>query len=105
MNRDLPSAFLVSVCLILALPSTLALPTVTNGYSLNWSGYVVTAPGPFTAVNASWTVPSVSAISPPAYSSTWVGIGGLFNNSRRLIQVGTDQDVQDNGTSRLLRLA
>jgi hypothetical protein len=99
MNRDLPPAFLLLVCLISVLPRTSALPTVTSGYSSNWSGYVVTAPGPYTAVAASWTVPSVSAISPPAYSSVWVGIGGLFNNSRRLIQIGTDQDVQDNGTA------
>jgi hypothetical protein len=28
-----------------------------------------------------------------------VGIGGSFNNSRLLIQVGTDQDIQDNGTA------
>ena len=99
MNRDLPSAFLLLVCLALLLPRASALPTVTTAYSSNWSGYVVTAPGPYTAVNASWTVPSVSAISPPAYSSIWVGIGGSFNNSRRLIQVGTDQDVQDNGSA------
>jgi hypothetical protein len=99
MNRDLPSGFLLLVCLALLLPRLSALPTVTTAYSSNWSGYVVTAPGPYTAVNASWTVPSVSAISPPAYSSIWVGIGGSFNNSRRLIQVGTDQDVEDNGSA------
>jgi hypothetical protein len=99
MNRDLPSAFLLLVCLALLLPRGSAFPTVTTAYSSNWSGYVITAPGPYTAVNASWTVPPVSAISPPAYSSIWVGIGGSFNNSRRLIQVGTDQDVQDNGSA------
>ena len=99
MNRDLSSAFLLLACLALLLPRVSALPTVTTAYSSNWSGYVVTSPGPYTAVNASWTVPSVSAISPPAYSSIWVGIGGAFNNSNRLIQVGTDQDVQDNGSA------
>jgi hypothetical protein len=99
MNRDLPSAFLLLLCAALLLPRVSALPTVTTAYSSNWSGYVATAPGPYTAVDASWTVPSVSAISPPAYSSIWVGIGGWFNNSRRLIQVGTDQDIQNNGSA------
>ena len=99
MNRDLPSGFLLLVCLALLLPKVPALPAVTTASSSNWSGYVAIAPGPYTAVNASWTVPSVSAISLPAYSSIWVGIGGSFNNSRRLIQVGTDQDVQDNGSA------
>jgi hypothetical protein len=99
MNRDLTSAFLLLLCAALLLPGVSALPTVTTAYSSNWSGYVVTAPGPYTAVSASWTVPSVSAISPPAYSSIWVGIGGSFNNSRRLIQVGTDQDIQSNGSA------
>jgi len=99
MNRDLPSAFLLLVCLALLLPRVSALPTVTTTYSSNWSGYVITAPGPYTAVNASWTVPSVSAIPPPAYSSIWVGIGGWFSNSNRLIQVGTDQDVLNNGSA------
>jgi hypothetical protein len=99
MNRDLASTFLLLVCLVLLLPRASALPTVTGAYSSNWSGYVVTTPGPYTAVNASWTVPPVSAISPPAYSSIWVGIGGSFNSSKRLIQVGTGQDVQDNGSA------
>jgi hypothetical protein len=60
---------------------------------------VATASGPYTVVGASWIVPSVSAIPRPAYSSIWVGIGGYFNNSNRLIQVGTDQDVLDNGSA------
>ncbi|MGA2237770.1 MAG: G1 family glutamic endopeptidase [Candidatus Bathyarchaeia archaeon] len=99
MNRDLPSTFLLLICLALLLPMASALPTITTTYASNWSGWVATAPGPYTAVNASWTVPSVSAIPRPAYSSTWVGIGGFFSNSSRLIQVGTDQDVLNNGSA------
>jgi hypothetical protein len=95
LNRCLPMVFLL--CLVL-LPRASALPAVTSAYSSNWTGYVATAPGLYTAVNASWRVPPVSAVSPPAYSSIWVGIGG-WSNSRRLIQVGTDQDVQENGTT------
>lgn len=60
---------------------------------------MATAPGPYTFVSASWTVPSVSASSPPAYSSVWVGVGGWNSDSNRLIQVGTDQDALNNGSA------
>jgi hypothetical protein len=94
----------VSICLVLAstlllLPRASALPTVTTAYSANWSGYVATAPFPFTSVSASWTVPNVSATSPPAYSTVWVGIGGWYSGSNRLLQAGTEQDVLSNGST------
>jgi hypothetical protein len=87
--------FLFSAMLILPRASTV--PALTTVYTSNWSGYVATAPGQYTSVSASWVVPSVSTSSPPAYSSAWIGIGGW--NSTRLIQVGTDQDVLNNGSA------
>ncbi len=70
--------------------------------SSNWSGYAET--GHYSAISASWTVPSVSAGASAGggnrfgrrgstsawYSATWTGIDG-FNNSS-LIQTGTEQD-------------
>ena len=60
---------------------------------------MATAPFPFTSVSASWTVPSVSAASPPACSAVWVGIGGWYSGSNRLLQAGTEQDVLSNGST------
>jgi hypothetical protein len=56
--------------------------------STNWSGYGI--PGSYSAVTASWTVPTVAATSGPTYSSTWIGVDGLAN--RNLIQTGTESD-------------
>lgn len=54
--------------------------------SQNWSGYVATA-GTFTAINGTWTVPTVAASNTFAADATWVGIGGV--SSQDLIQAGT----------------
>jgi len=99
MNAIATQTFLLLAFALLSMPTASALPTVTATYSPNWSGYVATAPGPYTLVSANWTIPSVSTPSPPAYSSVWVGIGGWYSNSNRLIQVGTDQDVLNNGSA------
>jgi hypothetical protein len=58
--------------------------------SQNWAGYFVREYDA-TAVSATWQVPRVTG---PANSdsSTWIGIGGVKNNS--LIQAGTDQLLQ-----------
>jgi len=77
--------------------------------SSNWSGYAET--GHYTAVNASWTVPTVTpgansggsgggggfrfgrrgpAPQSAWYSATWTGIDGF--NDANLIQAGTEQD-------------
>ena len=76
-------------------------PTPDNltSRSQNWAGYTIAtvastkhATQPHvTAIMATWQVPQVTG---PANSdsSTWIGIGGVKNNS--LIQAGTDQLVQ-----------
>jgi len=91
--------YMLLVSALLLLPRASAVPAVTTAYSANWSGYVATGPNPYTSVSASWTVPSVSATFPPAYSAVWVGIGGVDRNSNRLLQAGTEQDVLSNGTA------
>ncbi|MDA8145943.1 MAG: G1 family endopeptidase [Thermaerobacter sp.] len=68
--------------------------------SLNWAGYVVTAPHD-TAVSATWQVPAVTPPPDPGYSATWVGIGGFQAGDRTLIQAGTLQEVV-NGRERYL---
>lgn len=62
-------------------------PTPYANKSQNWAGYFLQTHN-VTAVSATWQVPQVGS---PANSdsSTWVGIGGVKNNS--LIQAGTDQ--------------
>jgi hypothetical protein len=67
-------------------------------YSNNWSGYLATSDSPFSFVSSRWTVPSVSQLSGAGYSSVWVGIGGI-GSSNRLIQAGTEQDIQSDGST------
>jgi Peptidase A4 family len=88
----------------------------TNSTSLNWSGYAVTAPTPFTDVKGSWTQPTANCSttasptqgpgngngngnghgnggggkSQSSYSSFWVGLDGY--NSNTVEQTGTDAD-------------
>jgi hypothetical protein len=85
-------AFL-AVLLMATSPIVLADIDVTERYSTNWCGYVATAPTPFTSVSASWTVPPVESPPATAYSGIWVGIGGWYRNSNKIIQVGTEQNV------------
>ena len=66
--------------------------------STNWSGYAVSTGGQVTHIEATWVVPTVDPSSPkPAYSSTWIGIGGYSDSS--LIQAGTEQDVGLSGNA------
>ena len=67
--------------------------------STNWSGYAQTGQ-PYTSVQGSWTVPSVSYVpysTAPAVeaSSVWVGTGGFTDQT--LIQAGTTQEVSSSG--------
>jgi hypothetical protein len=92
----------LSVSLFLLLIVFLTIQTVsateTDDYSINWSGYVATAPTPFTSASATWEVPTISSSS-PAYSAVWVGIGGYYISSNKLIQAGTEQDYLSSGPS------
>jgi hypothetical protein len=67
--------------------------------SLNWSGYAVNgSSGSITAVQGSWTVPSVSCPSTgSAYAAVWVGIDGF--QSSTVEQTGTDSDCHSGAPS------
>ena len=56
--------------------------------SLNWAGYAVTPGSGVTAVDSTFTVPSVGSL-PPGFSATWAGIGGY--NTSDLIQAGVGE--------------
>jgi len=99
MRRVSVSIVLVLFSVMLMLPRASAVPALTTAYASNWSGYVATTPGQYSSVSASWAIPSVSTSSTAVYSSVWIGIGGWYANSNRLIQVGTDQDVLNNGSA------
>jgi hypothetical protein len=63
--------------------------------SRTWAGYVVETDLEKTheqivSINASWTVPRIRVSSTDAFSSTWIGIGGRFDQT--LIQAGTEHD-------------
>ena len=65
--------------------------------SFDWSGYVVATnlnnPQPsVTAIEASWTVPTIAVSARNSYSATWIGVGGQFDFDSTLIQTGTEQD-------------
>ncbi len=66
--------------------------TTTNA-SYNWAGYVADE-GSYTAVSATWVVPTIEARDSLAGDATWVGIGGV--ESSDLIQAGT-QSLTENG--------
>lgn len=92
-------------------PPRIPIPALAGGTratwaSSNWSGYAET--GHFSAVSASWTVPTVTpganngggttsragrrgpAPQSAWYSATWTGVDGFNDGS--LIQTGTEQD-------------
>ena len=64
--------------------------------SLNWAGYVAQAPGTYTSVTGTWTVPSVPASAAGTADATWVGIGGVQTHD--LIQAGTQALINNDGT-------
>lgn len=65
------------------------------GESRNWAGYAATG-GDFTAVSATWKVPTVTDDGGGLEGdATWVGIGGV--RSRDLIQAGTDATIERDG--------
>jgi hypothetical protein len=80
-----------------------ALRTFDKKYkTFNWSGYVLPkfqTNKHYTAATATWVVPAVTFKGHPAFSSSWVGIGGFCtiascrSGDQTLIQLGTEQDV------------
>jgi hypothetical protein len=81
-------------------------------YSGNWSGYAVAnfqTGVTYSSAQASWVVPSVQYDSNGGgsiqASGTWVGIGGFCQNKlctrvdHTLIQLGTEEDVAQDGTT------
>jgi len=85
----------------------------TTLMSTNWSGYVLSkfeTKQKYTSATATWIVPAVSFADAPVGfttepSSSWVGIGGYCKNAkcrhadRKLIQLGTEQDANSDGTT------
>lgn len=66
-------------------------PTPYSSKSQNWAGFFLQARA-VTAISGTWQVPQVNGPA-ESDSSTWIGIGGVKNNS--LIQAGTDQLMQN----------
>lgn len=60
----------------------------------NWSGYEA-AGGSYTAIRATWAVPSVSSSSTESADATWIGIGG--SGTQDLIQIGTENTIVNGG--------
>lgn len=67
-----------------------------NSYtSTNWAGYVALS-ATYTAINADWTIPTVTGISGETTAdASWIGIGGV--KSSDLIQIGTEDTVSPSG--------
>jgi Peptidase A4 family len=81
------------------MPTPSAAAAVSSTTSSNWAGYVVHRSGTrFRRVSGSWAVPTATC-SPgiPAYSASWVGIGGFSTRSQGLEQTGTDSDCGSSG--------
>ncbi len=66
--------------------------------TLNWSGELATGTT-YTSVTGNWTVPGVTPSQSPAYSATWIGIGGGSSSATGLLQVGTEQDSAAGSTT------
>ncbi len=98
MRKLFTVATFIAVILVMFFPVMPVSASVTATTSTNWAGYMATttAGNPFTAVSAAWQVPAVAAPD-SSFSSAWVGIGGAYRNSSKLIQAGTEQDVDSSG--------
>jgi hypothetical protein len=80
------------------VPATASQPSVAASttapaatQSSNWSGYSTTG-GPFTEAKGTFTVPSISAGTPPNDQvSEWVGVDGTNGSDSSLIQAGVDE--------------
>jgi hypothetical protein len=68
--------------------------TTVSNTTTNWAGYVSTG-GDYTAVSGSWIVPTVSSDEDGEVSAdaTWIGIGGVKSDD--LIQIGTQNVIED----------
>lgn len=87
------------------------LAAATTNQSTNWSGYnqgTLEQNGKlFHSISAYWTVPKVTQHTKgqAEYSADWIGIGGgcvdagCVVTDATLIQTGTEQDVNSNGTT------
>ena len=73
-----------------------AIPVAAASTNAYWAGYVVTDRGPFTAIEASWTVPAASCAHQNLANATafaWIGEGGYLQGlASSLIQAGTGSD-------------
>jgi hypothetical protein len=100
MKKTFIPTFLFILILTLLFSLVPVSAATTPVYSRNWTGCVATtsSSAPFTSVSATWTVPLVTGPN-SSCSSVWVGIGGWYTNSSKLIQAGTEQDVDSNGNA------
>ena len=70
--------------------TVLPVHTPMTAISGNWAGYVATG-DTFTAVSATWTVPTANCSTPEfSASATWVGLDGFGN--KQVEQIGTDSN-------------
>lgn len=97
MRSRLYAKLLVALVLCLvSAPALAATEDAVNGrLSGNWAGYVA-ARGEYSAVGASWVVPTLAATTTLMTDVAWVGIGG--SKSKDLIQAGTHSAVQSGRT-------
>lgn len=76
-------------------PAPATLSSSTSDVTANWAGYEA-ASGTYTAVSASWTVPSATdGGDSSAGDAAWIGIGGV--DSTDLIQTGTQNSFDSAG--------
>ncbi|GAC1623669.1 MAG: hypothetical protein NVS4B2_00770 [Chloroflexota bacterium] len=73
-----------------------AVPIQTSFTNAYWGGWVATESGPFSAVRATWSVPTVpcaAASHADATTYVWIGEGGYLRGlASHLIQAGTASD-------------
>lgn len=98
-----PSAALSTnaVCCAAAIVALVGAPAALadTAISSNWAGYAAHRAGVrFRSVVAEWQVPAVTcATASPAWSSSWVGLGGYRQRSTGLDQTGTESDCSRTG--------
>lgn len=92
------------MCRLIALPLVLAVfafaaagARADPSPSSNWAGYAVTSldaslPMTYTSVSGSWVQPAANCTSAASYSAFWVGLGGYYDTSQALEQIGTESD-------------
>jgi Peptidase A4 family len=87
----MPGALTASPAASVATPLIVHGPARTGAHSdQTWSGYAVTAAGPYASITGSWNIPTMKCSHGGGDASPWIGIDGWSDST--VEQIGIDLD-------------